>query len=301
VACQKINGLANPKAASHDAGLMEPLFHVYIDEAGDPGVKPKQSQGPHWSDWFVLSALVIAADREPEAVEWVNEMNRAIRRNGPTVLHYRKLSDTNRQHVCRVLADKPVRAFVVASHKNSMRNHKNKKLGRAKDWEFYNWCLRLLLERVTAWCAARCRKNGLPVHPARIVFSQRGGHDYDGLKYYLKKIEAQAISGSLTLDRNRITPGVIYERHCEVIPHSNRAGLQLADIVASAFFQSVCSQSPRHSIEPAAKLLCRMARQGRRRRPDGFGLLLLPFPHQGEIPIADRRIFELGGYRFKRK
>lgn len=227
-------------------------------------------------------------------------MNSAIRRNGPTVIHYRKLSDTNRQHVCNVLAEKPARIFVIASHKDSMREHHSKKLGRANDRVFYNWCLRLLLERVTQWCAARCHKDGLPLHPARIVFSERGGHDYDELRGYLRKIEAQTLTGNLTLDRNSIVPGVIYESLCEVVPHSNRAGLQLADIAASAFFQSVTTVLPRHSVDPARRLMGRLARKPRRRRPNGFGLLMLPFEHQGDIPVTDREIFEIAGYRFKK-
>lgn len=280
---------------------MKPLFHVFIDEAGDPGVKPKYCDDPHWSDWFVVSAVVIAADREAETVGWIQEMNKAIRRNGPTVIHYRKLSESNRHHVCRVLAEKPVRIFVVASHKSSMRRHRSNKLGRATDRQFYNWCLRLLLERVTQWCARRCRKDGAPIHPARIVFSERGGHDYGELRGYLKKIEAQTITGNLKLDRNSIVPNVIFESLCEVVPHSNLAGLQLADIAASAFFQAACSPSPRHSVGQARRLLGRLARKPGKRAPDWFGLMLLPFPHQGEIPVSDRKIFEHGGYRFTKR
>ena len=96
---------------------MQPLFHVYIDEAGDPGVKPKATDEPHWSDWFVLSAVVVGAENDADTVEWIKDMNRAIRRNGPSDIHYRKFSDANRRHVCRVLASKPVRLFIVASQR----------------------------------------------------------------------------------------------------------------------------------------------------------------------------------------
>lgn len=281
---------------------MRPLFHVYIDEAGDPGVKPKDSSDPHWSDWFVLSAVVVADENDGDTVRWIEEMNTAIRRrNGPTEIHYRKFSDTNRQHVCRVLASKPVRIFTVASHKGSMRQHSNRRLGRANDREFYNWCLRLLLERVTEWCARRGRQAGHEVFPARLVFSERGGHNYTELRAYLKKLEAQTLTGTLTLDRKGLTRGVIFESLCEVVPHSNLAGLQLADVAASAFWQAACSPSSRHNLAQASELICRLARRERRRKPEGFGMLLLPFPYQGEIPADDRRIFELCGYRFRKK
>ncbi len=280
---------------------MQPLFHVYIDEAGDPGIKPKTSDEPHWSDWFILSAVVVAADKDAETVGWIQDMNTAIRRKGPAEIHYRKFSDANRRHVCRVLASKPVRIFIVASHKDTMRRHRSRRLGKANDKKFYNWCLRLLLERVTEWCARRGRKTGAEVYPARLVFSHRGGHDYDELGDYLRKIGAQSLTGNLTLDAKGITQGVIFDDLIEVVPHSNLAGLQLADVAASAFFQAAGSTLSRHDLGPASDLICRLARKDRRRRPDWFGMMLLPFPHQGDIPISDRKIFERCGYRFKKK
>lgn len=279
---------------------LEPLLHVFIDEAGDPGVKEKAGSGADWTDWFTLSAVIISAGREPEMPEWLDDLNLAIRRKPSSPVHYRNLSDRNREHVCRVVSEKPLRLFVVASHKDTMRDHTSNKLGKATDQEFYNWCLRILLERVTEWCANYCRVNGLPRHPARIWFSRRGGHDYDALRDYLKKVEAQTLTGNLTLDKRSITPGVVYESLCEVVPHSDHVGLQFADIAASAFFQAACSPHKRHSTLQAEKLICRLARRPRSRQPSTFGLMLLPFPHQGEIPLTDRRIFELSGYRFRK-
>ncbi|PZU05286.1 MAG: hypothetical protein DI606_19965 [Sphingobium sp.] len=258
---------------------MQPLFHVYIDEAGDPGVKPKATDEPHWSDWFVLSAVVVGAENDADTVEWIKDMNRAIRRNGPSDIHYRKFSDANRRHVCRVLASKPVRLFIVASHKDTMRRHRSQRLGKSNDKQFYNWCLRLLLERVTEWCARRGRKMGAGVFPARLVFSHRGGHDYGELRGYLRRIIAQSLTGNLTLDRKGITPDVIFDDLIEVVPHDNLAGLQLADVAASAFWQAACSTSRRHDLTPASDLICRLARKGQRKRPDGFGMMLLPLPH----------------------
>lgn len=277
---------------------MKPLFHVYIDEAGDPGVKPKDSHEPHWSDWFVLGAVVVSASRDLEAVDWVHDMCEAVRKRGPAGLHYRNLSDSNRERVCRMLARKPVRLFAVASHKASMRNHYNPRLGRAKDQQFYNWCLRLLLERVTAWCHRRCTMDSVDVGPARIVFSERGGHDYVELRDYLKKLEAQTLTGKLVLKAKGIAPGIIQNDLCEVRPHATVAGLQLADVAASAVFQAACSVSTRHHLTPAKSLKPRFARWGTKKQVSEFGLLLLPFPHQGSIPEADREIFEFNGYRF---
>lgn len=278
---------------------MTPRFHVYVDEAGDPGVKPKTAEVPHWSDWFVIGAAVVSDAKNRDVVDWIYDMQEAVRHRGEAGLHYRNLSDPNRERVCRMLARKHVRLFVVASHKDSMRRHYNPRLGRANDREFYNWCLRLLLERVTEWCYRRCLAEQVEIGPARIVFSERGGHNYKGLRDYLKRLEAQTLTGKLVLKARGIAPGIISNELCEVRPHAAVAGLQLADIVASAFFQAANSMSPRHSLEPAKILKPRLARAGNSREPNDFGLLRLPFSHQGAIPEADRPIFSHCGYVFR--
>lgn len=277
---------------------MEPIFHVYIDEAGDPGVKAKVTDKPTTTDWFVLSAVVVRASRDTDVTDWVSDMIEAVRGRGTNGIHYRNLSDPNRLRVSRMLGRKPVRIFTVASQKDSMRKHQNAKLGRANDREFYNWCLRLLLERVTEWCYWKCSSENLEIAPARIIFSERGGHDYDALKIYLERLRAQTLTGNLVLKKRGIAPGIIYPDLCKVSPHAKIAGLQLADIAASAYFQAACSVSPRHNIEPAKALKARLARRFDKGAPANFGLLLLPFPHQGTIAVADRPIFTHCGYRF---
>lgn len=277
---------------------MKPVFHVYIDEAGDPGVKPKDTDEPHWTDWFTISAVVVSVSRENEVVDWVYDMAEAVRKRDLTGLHYRNLSDPNRERVCRMLARKPVRLFAVASHKDSMRKHRSRKLGKATDKQFYNWCLRLLLERVTEWCYRRCAQEKVDVGPARIVFSERGGHDYHEMRAYFKKLEAQTLTGNLVLNARGLAPGIIKDSLCEVLPHANIAGLQLADIAASAFYQAACSVSPRHNLAPAKSLKPRMATSRPKSEPANFGLLMLPFPHQGTIPEADQEIFRHHGYVF---
>lgn len=277
---------------------MEPLFHVYIDEAGDPGVKPKTIDERLWTDWFTLSAVVVRASRDLEVVDWVADMREAVRSNAPKGIHYRSLSETNRERVTRMLGRKPIRIFALASLKDTMRGHYNPILGRANDKEFYNWCLRLLLERVTEWCYRKCLAENVPVTPARIMFSERGGHDYGELRAYLSKLEAQTLTKTLVLKRRGLAPGIIFSERCEVRPHADIAGLQLADIAASAFFQAACSVGNKHCLQPAQNLKRVVARCARTKQIADFGLLRLPFAHQGTIPAEDRPIFEHFGYRF---
>lgn len=182
-------------------------FVVYIDEAGDPGVRAKMPVGA--SEWFVVSAAVVSSERDVDVVDWLRDMREAVRMQQRQTLHYRNLSQSNRERVCRMLSTKNVRLFTVASHKTNMRGRRNPRMGKAlgKD-EFYNWCLRLLLERVTSWCARRAKKDGLDGCAAKIVFSERGGHDYQHLRAYLDLLEAQAVSGHGYKLARQIVPGV---------------------------------------------------------------------------------------------
>ena len=273
-------------------------YVIYIDEAGEPGVKQKPAvELQKSSEWFVVSAVVVSAERDQDVVDWVRDMREAVRAQQRTPLHFRKLSRPNQERVSRMLSTKDVRIFTVASHKTNMRGHQNRRLGSSLGrGEFYNWCLRLLLERVTDWCARRSRKAAQKVEPARLIFSERGGHDYDHLTSYIDLLNMQASTGTTFLAVREITPGVISSSTCEILPHHQRAGLQLADIAASSFFQAADSQLPTHSLACATSLKLRTAIAPRKRDQAEYGLLKLPFRHQGEILEADRPLFELFGY-----
>jgi len=275
-----------------------PKFQVFIDEAGDPGVKPKVSEERHWTDWFVVSAVVVSEKRSLDVVDWVRDMNEAVRNISADALHYRKLSQPNQARVCRMLGRKPLRLFVVASHKDTMRDHYNPRMGRANDKQFYNWCLRLLLERVTEWCYRRGHKDADQDCSAEVVFSRRGGHKYQDLRTYLKKLEAQTLTKTLVLNAKGIAPGVLSHDRLRVDQDSDVAGLQLADIAASSTFNAVNSLASRHEMEPARSLKSRLANGHKLKSPAGFGLLMLPFKHQGSIPKDDRLFFEECGYSF---
>lgn len=237
---------------------------------------------------------------DPDTVDWVKDMKEAVRSHNGAALHYRNLSEPNQARVCRMLARKRARIFVVASHKDSMRKHYNPRLGRANGQEFYNWCLRLLLERVTEWCYLRSQQKEQSDCSARIVFSERGGHNYHDLRDYLKRLESQSLTGNLVLSRKGIAPGVISQNHIEIETDMGIAGLQLADIAVSAFFNAANSLAPKHSLDPAKSLQGLLPRDLRTKRPANRGLLMLPFPHQGDIPHADRGIFEEAGYSFRK-
>lgn len=279
---------------------VRPAFVLYIDEAGDPGVKARSAHSSKAHEWFVLGGVLIKAERDREAIDWLKDMREAIRAQSPLApIHYRNLSDPNRERVCRMLGRKPVRLFSVASHKKNMRGYQNKKLGSGFNrGAFYNWCIRLLLERASAWVENHSIVNGIQTRSMQIVFSERGGHDYEHLFSYLRTLNFQRDAGTTHLSARVIRPGTIDVDLCEVRPHNKVAGLQLADICASAIFQGLVSDVPRHSIVPALQLKERVAIDPKSNTRVDFGLTLWPKSHQGEIPSEDRELLKAYGFKF---
>lgn len=71
-----------------------------------------------------------------------------------------------------------------------MRGYRNPRAEKipSQQW-FYNWCIRLLLERVTAFCEARTLEDCGERKLIKIEFSERGGHRYsqtNAYQYYLR-------------------------------------------------------------------------------------------------------------------
>lgn len=278
-----------------------PKYIAYIDEGGDPGVRPKPNVEP-WTEWFTFGAVVVSADRDADVPDWVRDMREATRSRQRRDLHYRNLSAQNKSRVCRMLATKEVRLFVVASHKANFRVHHNLKLGTPDSQIFYNFCLRWLLERVTGWCGRRSLLACGEVEPIKLIFSSKGDHNYPALFKYLRKLDHQARTDTAVLNARNVVPGTIRPDLCQVRAHDEVAGLQLADVVASAFFQAANSALPTFDLAPAKLLKPRLAREGTNKSPGNFGVSLLPLPSHGRllIPEADRAIFRHYGFKFEK-
>jgi hypothetical protein len=170
-------------------------YIAYIDEAGDPGlnkVRPLDENGA--SEWLVLSAVVMKAAREEKVVEWVDKIRTDIGVTQRRYLHYRDLSPTRKIAVANALARLPIRAIAVCSNKKNMRGYSNPRASKtpSQQW-FYNWCVRLLLERVTQFCGERTIRDHGKREMVKVEFSRRGGHHYSQTRayhYYLKHQQA---------------------------------------------------------------------------------------------------------------
>lgn len=278
-------------------------YIAFVDEAGEPGlrkVRPIDEDGA--SEWLIMSAVVMRAQRESEITDWLSKVKQEVGldRTGP--LHFRNLSPKRRLAVAEWLAKQPVRCFAICSNKKNMRGYCNPRAEKisSQEW-FYNWCIRLLLERVTAFVAERRAKDEtLADGLTKIEFSRRGGHRYSQTNAYVQYLRHRERTGALTLTKRVIDTDLLNTDLMEHHPHWSRPGLQLADIAASAFYSASNTIGPGEwDMAPALALAPVMARE--RNAWVDFGVALQPTPAwRAELNDQQKQVYERYGYDFRR-
>lgn len=278
-------------------------YIAYIDEAGDPGLKrvrPLDENGA--SEWLVLSGVVMKASREPSVLGWVENIvdNLGIKQRRD--LHYRTLSPTRKAAAAAQIAALPIRGFAICSNKKNMRGYHNPRAAKisSQQW-FYNWCIRLLLERVSGFCANRTMTDFGAQKLIKLEFSERGGIRYiqtAAYHYYLREPQA---GGRIYLKKREPVTRMLDWNLMEAHAHLERAGLQLADFVASAFYQAIdCLGPGEWDLEPAKAISPIMCKDGGGLCRD-FGVALFPTPAWKAALTSDQKqLFEFYGYDFVR-
>lgn len=186
-----------------------------------------------------MGAMVIRKKNESNSSAWLHDIRTKAKNTQSTDLHFRTLSDRQKKIICSHVATLEARLFVVISNKRNMRQYNNKNASYVtghKHW-FYWWMSRLLLERVTGFCAAINHKENTPNLKLQIEFSRRKDlkeHDFTG---YFSKLWTQGQSAFL--NKRQIDWSVFDFNSVYFYDHKTRAGLQFADIVASSFYQAV--------------------------------------------------------------
>ncbi len=270
---------------------------VYIDEAGDPGVHQGEHYGDSRHEWMTLAACVIRSDRHLEPVEWVQTLRSAVCSHQSTSLHYAKVRADKRAQLCQEAASLPLRAFCIASHKSNMRDHVNETLGRMKKGDqFYNWCMRLLFERVTRWAEQWHIKEKTSAEPLSVIFAHRGGHDYGHMFEYFDRLRGQIYGRGPTLTGMGLREPFLVRDHWAVEPAEKVAGCQIADVIASAVYQGANAASPNWDMAPAGALRKILAKD-RSGVIANMGVTVWPLPHQSHVPEQSRPFFRTFGYK----
>jgi len=273
-------------------------YTIYIDESGDDGLTKVQPIDPLGaSEWFVLGAIVVPSSLGLETT-WVQHILTELKLHQRRALHFQPLNKQRRITVCEMIGSLPVRCFAVISNKRNMRGHSNPRAARvsysAGRTYFYWWMTRLLLERVTDYCERRSLHEFGEPRLAQIVFARRGGLQYSHCQGYLYWIRNQSRTNSLYLNRGDLKWSVINPLdEIRVLNASTCAGLQLADVVASAFFQAA-NGSP----DPAIALAPRMAFDSNGSIYD-YGIKLMPRDYLNSATEEQRLAFDF--YRKERR
>jgi hypothetical protein len=277
-----------------------PGYILYVDEAGDTGlrnVRPIDPDGA--SEWLVIGGILIRLAREPETIGWVREIRKTIKGAQRPDLHFRLLSEPRKAAVCSAIALLPLRGFVVASNKKNMRRHRNKLAEEARpsthEW-FYNYCVRLLLERVTAFIAQRSTNDYGELRHLQIVFSNRGGMRYTQTKEYYDILRNQARSGTTKLTKRVVDWRVLHPHLVTAVPAAENAGVQIADAIASSFYQAADALGPVWNPEHAKLLKPIMAKEEDIQRD--YGVALQPSVYLAALTKEQQQIFEFYGYAF---
>lgn len=269
-------------------------FIAYIDESGDDGlskVSPIDPQGA--TEWFSLSAVVIRLPREGEVLGWVRRVLASLDQHQRRDIHFRTLALGKKAVVCNALAKLPLRCFVVLSNKKNMRRYRNERAETipSKNW-FYNWMNRLLLERVTDFCERRSISEYGSPRAVRLEYSRRGGVSYSQMRAYLSWLRGQSEAGALFLQTGDLRWSVFDPHQVFYYDHRSRPGLQLSDVVASAFYQAVRTDDESLSDPQFAMMLRPRMCPSAAGRIFGYSVKLMPNIRQLTLSPTQQRLFD---------
>lgn len=217
---------------------MDCEYTIYIDEAGDDGLgKLRGNDRGGQSLWFVVGALCVRNQNDKHVVSWRDEISQAFSNRQRRDIHFKHLKHQQRRHACRVIASKPVRIAAALSNKVTLLDLPPERLKNYKQKNhLHNYVCRWLLERVSSGIKSISEARDEPQCRAKVVFSRRGGMNYDEFRSYLQLIKD---GKEIIYSPGKIDWDVIDPARVDAQDHSVRAGLQLADISTSAIFHAV--------------------------------------------------------------
>ena len=245
---------------------------------------------------MTLGGVLLRKRYEAETVSWVKNIRSQINATQGPALHFRNLSPTKKIAACKYIADLPIRALCVATHKVNMRGYRNKRAERvpSQEW-FYNWCLRLLFERATAYVHRQSMSEFGAPKKLKVVLAERGGHSYGQTAAYIYRLQNQARTNTAVLQKREIHPDVLDINLIISADANSTAGAQLADVISSAFYTAV-RRTDRAApfTEPAKHLAPIMSKENG--SVSDFGLVLQPPAYKADLHIDQKEIFRHYGY-----
>ena len=207
-----------------------PHYYCYIDEAGDEGFGKlrKLDERGGQSTWLILGSIIVDEENNRKIAGWRDAIRARFTDKRKPDLHWRNLNHAQKVVASQDMARLPLGAALAMSHKVTIPDSKFA-FQFKKPQYLYNYLTRWLLERLISACKEHA---GEPNPVLHLCFSRRGGTDYEVMKTYLRKL---ARGGDIVKSPRKVDWSVLDIEGIEVENHSKRAGLQLADLVTSAF------------------------------------------------------------------
>lgn len=209
-------------------------YYAYIDEAGDEGfgkLRNAATRGGQ-STWLAIGAIIVSAENDRLLPAWRDELRVQFTEKKKKDLHWGNLNHEQRIVVCKGLAEKRVGIALTLSHKVTIPDSAREEQFKKPQY-LYNYLVRWLLERLIAVCQERATPDPAKLH---ITFSRRGGTDYAYMRSYLQYL---ADNRDVVKSPRKTDWSVLDIDGIKVVNHAQRAGLQLADCVTSAFFNAL--------------------------------------------------------------
>ena len=257
-------------------------FNVYIDESGDDGIGKFRQPGADGgaSRWLTIGACVVRTSRDLELVGLRDEIRKECRPKSKTpVLHFKDLNHSQRRRACQMLAMKPLRIVCVLGLKDAPAAERFK----GKN-QLYFYLTRYVIERVSWLCRDYRSQVKEGDGRAKIVFSRRGGMNYDDFRDYLKRLKDS--------DETEIYWPVIDIDAVEAQDHSRLAALQLADIAVSGITAAI-ERDPFGNVEGGYLAALKPNIYSRNGNYLSYGLKTLPNLNDAELDNQQLDCFKI--------
>ncbi len=263
---------------------MASSFIAYIDESGDDGFV-FNPDGTGSSKWLVLSALVVRKENDLELVQVARQARAVLGRDPNFALHFVKIKHEQRVPVCSLISTAKVRAISVLAHKYSLPDHASYQANKNL---LYHYLTRILAERIS-WLCRDMRKRGKGDGTVELVFSNRAAMSYEQLRSYFATLESKSKELDVKIDWTVVRPQNV---RSEV--HDKRAGLQLADFVASGTRFAAELTKYGHAEPAYIKKLTRILY---RRKGQLFSYGLKFYPDYDKVRPANPHLEEFAGLK----
>lgn len=258
---------------------MSHTFIAYIDESGDDGLGKYRTPGAGGgaSHWLTISASIWRLSRDLDALSWRDEIRGQLGVKAQSKpLHCKDMTHQQKVMAANSLLGKPFRSICVLANKpiipDGVYTQKN---------QLYFYMTRYLIERISWFCRDNRRHVPEGDGKVKIVFSRRGGMSYDEFRSYLERLKGTADADV------QINWPVIDIEAIEAKDHSTRAGLQIADFMATAITAGI-EPDPYGNCELRYAETLRQHIYHRRGNFLSYGMKIVP--RFDAIPLSDQQL-----------